>query len=175
MNASNRNSLLKTTASAAILLAGMAVTACAPVHTRPVAVAASNPTITYVYHNDGELLQANDQAAGYCAQYQSGPHLVRYDQGPDGRIAVFECVQGGPVGAGPVAAGPGYGAPTQIAYDSYYDDYYGPYYGGYWAGDGYFYFTDGPGRPYRRDDLHHFRRDGGVGFHGVRTTVVHTG
>ncbi|HEX4507886.1 MAG TPA: hypothetical protein VH722_19320 [Alphaproteobacteria bacterium] len=166
--------LLKASASAAILTASLAVTACAPVHTAPVAVAASNPTITYVYHNDAELLQANDQASGYCAQYQSGPHLVRYDQGPDGRIAVFECVQGGPVG--PVAAGPGpvYGAPTPIAYDSYYDDYYGPYYGGYWGGDGFFYYSDGPGRPYHRDDFHHFRHDETTGFHGVRS-VVHTG
>jgi len=163
---------LKATASAAVLLAGLAVTACAPVHTAPVAVAASNPTITYVYHNDAELLQANDQAAGYCAQYQSGPHLVRYDQGPDGRIAVFECVQG-PVG--PVATGPVYGAPTPIAYDSYYDDYYGPYYGGYWGGDGFFYYSDGPNRPYRRDDFHHFRHDSFAGFHGVRTTVVRPG
>ena len=61
--------------------------------------------------------------------------------------------------------------PTSVAYDSYYDDFYGPYYDGYWAGDGYFYFTDGPGHAYRRDDLHHFRRDAGMGFHGVHTSV----
>jgi len=159
--------LPKASASAAILLTGLALTACAPVHTAPVAVAASNPSITYVYHNDGELLQANDSAGAYCAQYQAGPHMVRYDQGPDGRIAVFECVQGGPVAtavSGPVA-------PTPISYDSYYDDYYGPYYDGYWNTDGYFYFTDAPGRPYRRDDYRHFRRDMSMGFHGVRTSV----
>jgi hypothetical protein len=60
-------------------------------------------------------------------------------------------------------------APTQIVYDSYYDDYYGPYYDGYWAPDGFYYFSDGPGRPYRRDDYHHFRRDMATGYHGVRS------
>ena len=64
--------LLKASASAAILLTGLALTACAPVHTAPVAVAASNPTITYVYHNDGELLQANDQAAGRAGRHRPG-------------------------------------------------------------------------------------------------------
>ena len=181
MTVSN-NQLLKTTASAAILLTGLAVTACVPAHTEPVAVAASNPTITYVYHNDGELLQANDEASGYCAQYQAGPHLVRYDQGPDGRIAVFECIQGTPVTTTTVttAPGPAYGAPmpigpAQVAYDSYYDDYYGPYYDGYWAADGFFYFTDAPGHAYRRDDFHHFRHDGAMGFHGVHTSVARRG
>jgi hypothetical protein len=171
--------LLKTSASAAILLTGLAVTACVPMRpTSPVAIAASNPTITYVYHNDAELLQANENAGGYCAQYQAGPHLVRYDTGPDGRIAVFECVQGGPVattttvttGPGPAVVGP-----TPIGYDSYYDDAYGPYYDGYWGPDGFFYYSDAPGHAYRRDEYHHFRRDVAGGFHGVHTSVVSRG
>ena len=163
--------LLKASASAAILLTGLSVTACVRAPTAPVAVAASNPTITYVYHNDAELLQANQSAGTYCAQYQAGPHMVRYDQGPDGRIAVFECVQGGPVATtGPVALGP-----TPVGYDSYYDDYYGPYYDGYWAADGFFYFTDAPGHAYRRDDYHHFRRDMAMGFHSVHSSVVSRG
>jgi len=165
--------LLKTTASAAILAAG--VTACVPVHTAPVAVAASNPTITYIYHNDAELLQANASAGTYCAQYQAGPRMVRYDEGPDGRVALFECVQGAPVTTTTTVTTGSVMGPTPIAYDSYYDDYYGPYYDGYWGGDGFFYFTDAPGHAYRRDDYHHFRRDMVTGFHGVHTSVMHRG
>jgi len=171
--------LLKASASAAILLTGLTVTACVRAPTEPIAVAASNPTITYVYHNDAELLQANDRAGSYCAQYQAGPHMVRYDSGPDGRIAVFECVQGGPVATttttvttmpGPAAVGP-----APVGYDSYYDDFYGPYYDGYWAADGFFYFTDAPGHAYRRDESHHFRRDMAMGFHNVHSSVVNRG
>jgi hypothetical protein len=60
----------------------------------------------------------------------------------------------------------GYGAFGR-GYDAWYDGGYGPYYDGYWQGDVYWY-SPGRGRPYVRDDNHHFRRDRGTGFHGVR-------
>src|ERR1700734_3677979 len=104
--------------------------------------------------------------------------MVRYDTGPDGRIAVFECVQGLPVTTttpAPPMPGPAVIGPTPIGYDSYYDDYYGPYYDGYWAADGFFYFTDAPGHAYRRDDAHHFRRDMAMGFHSVHGSPVNRG
>ena len=58
--------------------------------------------------------------------------------------------------------------PMAVGYDGYYDDAYGPFYDGYWADDGFFYYSDAPGHAYRRDDVHHFRRDVGPGFHQVQ-------
>ena len=53
-------------------------------------------------------------------------------------------------------------------YDGYYDDFYGPVADGYWGEDNFFYYTDAPGHPYRRDTDHHFRHDnGGNGFHTI--------
>jgi hypothetical protein len=54
-----------------------------------------------------------------------------------------------------------------VDYDGFYDDYYGPYADGYWGPDDYFYFSAGSGRPFRRDDDHHFRHDAASGFHPV--------
>ena len=48
-----------------------------------------------------------------------------------------------------------YGSP----YDVWYDGYYGPINDGYWAGDGYFYYTTGRDRDWRRGSAGHFRRD----------------
>ncbi|HLK25923.1 MAG TPA: hypothetical protein VKT30_14820 [Caulobacteraceae bacterium] len=62
--------------------------------------------------------------------------------------------------------GPYYGGTG--AYDAYYDDYYGPFYDGYWGPDGFFYFSLGPGRGFRRDVGGHFRHDTASGFHGIR-------
>ena len=53
-------------------------------------------------------------------------------------------------------------------YDAYYDDYYGPFADGYWDGDGAYWYSPGHGRPFVRDDAHHFQRGPGHGFHGVR-------
>lgn len=55
----------------------------------------------------------------------------------------------------------GYGAPI------YYDGYYGPYWDGYWGPRGVFWFSPGPGRPFRRDLGGHFRGFGGRGFNRV--------
>jgi hypothetical protein len=63
----------------------------------------------------------------------------------------------------------GYGPTAEIGVGApiWYDDYYGPYYDGYWGPEGAFYFSEGPGRPFRRDADGHFRREGGAGFHAV--------
>jgi len=58
-----------------------------------------------------------------------------------------------------------YGA--AIGYDGFYDDAYGPFYDGYWGGDGFFYYSDAAGHPFRRDEGRHFRRDSAAGFHAV--------
>lgn len=54
-----------------------------------------------------------------------------------------------------------------IDYDGYYDDYYGPIADGYWGTDNFFYYTDGPGHPYRRDEGRHIRREAANGFHTI--------
>lgn len=57
---------------------------------------------------------------------------------------------------------------TDVAYaPAYYDGFYGPYWNGYWGVDGFFYFSDGHGHRFRRDDGHHFRHDGAPGYHGI--------
>ncbi len=53
-------------------------------------------------------------------------------------------------------------------YDAYYDGFYGPYSDGYWDGDGAYWYSTGRGRPFARDDGHHFQRGPSHGFHGVR-------
>ncbi|MGA0600241.1 hypothetical protein ACO2Q3_05990 [Caulobacter sp. KR2-114] len=54
-----------------------------------------------------------------------------------------------------------------VGYDGFYDDAYGPFYDGYWGGDGFFYYSDAAGHPFRRDDAHHFRHDQAGGYHAV--------
>jgi len=65
--------------------------------------------------------------------------------------------------------GYGYGPTAEVAVGApiWYDDYYGPYYDGYWGPEGAFYFSEGPGRPFRRDVDGHFRREATEGFHAV--------
>ena len=160
---------LKFGLQAATVLVGLAAAGCAPRYSAPVQLQASNPTVTYQYRNDAELLQANQNAAAFCGQYQSTPRTAHIDEAPGGRVVVFECVQQVAV-AGPqqlAVTGP----VVTTGYNGYYDDYYGPYYDGYWGADGFFYFTDGPGHAFRRDDYHHFRRDMAQGYHGVRGSV----
>jgi hypothetical protein len=50
-------------------------------------------------------------------------------------------------------------------YDGFYDDAYGPINDGYWGPDGAFYYSNGPGHPFQRDDAHHVRHDAASGFH----------
>jgi hypothetical protein len=56
-------------------------------------VQASNPSVTYNYRTDQELLQANQNATTYCAKYQTAPRSMNITNNPDGSKAVsFECV-----------------------------------------------------------------------------------
>jgi hypothetical protein len=58
----------------------------------PRAVAANNPSITYDYRGDRELLQANQNAMTYCNQYNALPRTVHVGEGSEGRRVTFECV-----------------------------------------------------------------------------------
>ena len=57
---------------------------------------ASNPSVTYQYHSDQELLQVNQTASGFCNQYRAVPRAASFTNNPDGsKIVAFECVQTG--------------------------------------------------------------------------------
>jgi hypothetical protein len=77
----------------AVLVAGI-VAACGPLASSQQPVQASNPSVTYNYRTDQELLQANQNAATYCGQYQTTPRTANITNNPDGsKAVVFECVR----------------------------------------------------------------------------------
>ena len=80
---------------AAAFLLGFVAAGCEQASS-PRQVQASNPTVTYKYMNDRDLIEANQQAAAFCSQYRSVPRTASLTTDRDGgRVAVFECVQGG--------------------------------------------------------------------------------
>jgi hypothetical protein len=80
--------------AAAAVLAALLGTACVPYeHSAPKQIQASNPTVTYKYHNDEELIQTNQLAATFCDRYQSAPQPVSFTTDSAGdRVVIFECV-----------------------------------------------------------------------------------
>jgi hypothetical protein len=76
------------------LLAAGAVASCAPWPSSQQPVQSSNPSVTYNYRTDQELLQANQNATVFCSQYQTAPRTANIRNNPDGsKAAVFECVR----------------------------------------------------------------------------------
>jgi hypothetical protein len=77
---------------AAVVLATVAVASCAPSHSLQ-QVKTSNPSVTYEYRGDQELLQAQQNAATFCNQYDSAPQPARFTSGSNGESnnVVFEC------------------------------------------------------------------------------------
>ena len=76
------------------VLAGVAVaSSCAASSHSLQQVRASNPSVTYAYSGDEELLQAEQNAVAFCRQYNSTPGPARTTSNPDGstKSAVFEC------------------------------------------------------------------------------------
>jgi hypothetical protein len=65
---------------AVILLAAGAVASCAPWPSSQQPVQSSNPSVTYNYRTDQELLQANQNATTYCSQYQTVPRTAHHEQ-----------------------------------------------------------------------------------------------
>jgi hypothetical protein len=76
-------------------LAAGAIAACGgPLPTSQQPVQASNPSVTYNYRTDEELLQANRNAMAYCNQYQTVPRSGSITANSDGsKAVVFECVR----------------------------------------------------------------------------------
>ena len=76
------------------LLAVGALASCGPMATSPQPVQSSNPTVTYNYRSDQELVQANQNASVFCSQYQTTPRTASISNNPDGsRAVIFECVR----------------------------------------------------------------------------------
>jgi hypothetical protein len=75
-------------------LAAGTVAACAQLPSSQQPVQASNPTVTYSYRTDQELLSASQNATTYCGQYQTAPRAATITNNADGsKTAVFECVR----------------------------------------------------------------------------------
>lgn len=80
-------------ARATAVLAALLLAACAPQYSPPQQVAATNPSVTYKYRGDQELLQANQTAQTYCNQYRSVAQTSNITNGSDGsKTVVFQCV-----------------------------------------------------------------------------------
>lgn len=76
------------------LLAAGTVAACVQVPSSQQPVQASNPSVTYNYRTDQELLKASQNATTYCGQYQTAPRAATITNNADGsKTAVFECVR----------------------------------------------------------------------------------
>jgi hypothetical protein len=76
------------------LLAAGVVASCAPFPSSQQPVQSSNPSVTYNFRTDQELIQANQRATTYCSQYQTAPRTANITHNPDGSKAVlFECVR----------------------------------------------------------------------------------
>ena len=102
-----------------VMLAALGLASCAPATMPPQQVQASNPTVTYKYRGDQELIHANQNASAFCSQYQSVPRTANLTNDSDGnRVVVFECVPPAPaqvaVASPPVVVG--VPAPSPLVY-----------------------------------------------------------
>ena len=76
------------------LLAAGALASCGPLAWSQQPVQSRNPSVTYNYRTDQELLQANQNATTYCGQYQAARRTASLTNNPDGsKTVVFECVR----------------------------------------------------------------------------------
>jgi len=77
----------------AIVAAVMTVSCASTLSSSPRQVAANNPTVTYQYRNDDELIQANQRATSFCEPYRALPHAQHFSADSEHqKIVVFECV-----------------------------------------------------------------------------------
>ena len=84
-----KNAIIGATAMAAAVMTA----SCASMSPAPRQVAASNPTVTYEYRNDDELIQANQRAISFCEPYQTLPQAQHFSENSDHqKIVIFECV-----------------------------------------------------------------------------------
>jgi hypothetical protein len=75
-----------------IALAALLVASCS-LPGSPKQVASANPSVTYKYSNDDQLIEANQRAITYCNQFESFPRSQSFSKASDGsNIVIFECV-----------------------------------------------------------------------------------
>ena len=93
---------------AAVALAAVAVASCTSSPSGSLQqVRASNPSVTYEYGGDEELLQAQQEAVAFCSQYQAAPRPARITSGSNAgsNTVVFECDPNLPTTAPPEVSG----------------------------------------------------------------------
>ena len=77
-----------------VVLAAGAVASCGQMASSQLPVQSSNPSVTYNYRTDGELLTANQNATTFCGQYQTSPRTSNITNNSDGsKTVVFECMR----------------------------------------------------------------------------------
>jgi len=88
-------------ACAVVVVTGLTVASCAPEYSSPQQVqttAPVNPTVSYKYRGDQQLVQANQNAAVFCNQYQAISRTKNFSTDQDGgKVVVFECLHGSPL------------------------------------------------------------------------------
>src|SRR5262245_21730947 len=91
-NMNDRARLLRLSGSVGLMLATMLISACGSMQTSPRQVQASNPTVTYRYRNDDELVKTNQLASSFCEKYHAIPRAVNFTTDSDRQnIVVYEC------------------------------------------------------------------------------------
>ncbi len=81
----------------ALTLTAVVAASCTPPYSAPEQIQSSSPKVSYKYHNDQELAQANQNAGAFCSQYQSVPRTLNLTSEMDGSKAVaYECVKAVP-------------------------------------------------------------------------------
>lgn len=113
-----RSAAIGTTAALAALMLVSCTTT--PRSSAPQQVSESNPTVTYKYRNDDELIQANQRAVEFCNQHQALPQArsESFSIDEDGnKLVVFECLPGTSV----VTATPLRQSNSEISYNVWTD------------------------------------------------------
>jgi hypothetical protein len=99
----NSHRLTKIILGTTAVFAALLIASCVSTRSSPQQVEASNPTVTYKYRNDDELIQANQRAITFCQQYPSSlPRTASFNNDSDGKIVVFECVPAAAFAATPL-------------------------------------------------------------------------
>lgn len=80
-----------------VLGSALLVAACAQQTSPPQQVRTENPSVTYKYRGDQELISANQKAVAYCTQFQGVPSTKMISETSDGmKQVVFDCVPSTP-------------------------------------------------------------------------------
>jgi len=77
----------------AVALTALLAAGCVPRDMPPQQVQSSNPSVTYMYRGDTELLHADQNAMAFCDNYQSIARTMSITDTNDGyKRVVFDCV-----------------------------------------------------------------------------------